>query len=285
MSEEVVPNQSKAGGRWLLLTSRIVVAIVMSIAVLGLILNLAGIAGVWVVRAYGCTAVTGVAGDTMRALQTVDNGLGRVNMSVQDGRQILTQMNDEVTKLGNQIQANSPVISRINQLVNNDLAPKIENARTTATTVHDAIIKVNSTLVVLNRLSGVSVPSLNNRLGSLSERTQDAKTAVQDLRATVADVKAGIVTKAQAAIMNLTSKIDGILAGVQQTISKYQATVTRTQDRIESTSNTILFLLDLSTILLTLFLLISAAGQALLFYICWRFVRTGHFPSLRVTLT
>ena len=70
-----------------------------------------------------------------------------------------------------------------------------------------------------------------------------------------------------------------------QRSSRVAGTVTHAQDRIVSTSNTILLLIDLSTVLLTLFLLMFAAGQALLMYLCWRYVRTGRFPTLHVTLS
>lgn len=207
-----------------------------------------------------------------------------MNTLVLNGRAIIKQVNDETKMLGNRIQANSPVITRISQLVNNALVLRIENARTASGNIHDAVVAFNALLVSFRHLPGIAVPALNNALSALSERAQEIRAEVQGLSAMVADVKAGIVAKAQTAITNLTGKIDAALVKVQQTISKYQTTVTHTQDRIVSTSNTALFLISLSAVLLTLFSLMFAAGQALLTYVCWRYVRTGRFPTLRVTL-
>ncbi len=285
MSEAVSSKKSKAGKRWLGLATRSVVAMVIFIAAVGFILSLAGIVGIWVAFAPARGAVTDVAATTTHALEIVNNGLGRVNTQVQDARQTLTRVNDEAAKLGNRIQANSPVVSALSQRVDNDLAPRIENARTTAFAIHDAVVSFNSTLAALNRLPGVTVPTLNNELGVVSERAQEAQTAVQDLRTTVADVKAGIVTKAQEAVTHLTARIDAPLARIQATVNKYQATVTHAQARVVSTRDTIFLLIVVSAVALTLILAAFVAGQVLLMYVCWRYVRTGRFPSLRVTLT
>jgi len=284
MGEAVALKPSKAGRRWLHIAMRILVAIVMFIAVLGFILNLAGIVGIWLAFAPARSNVTDVAGTMTHTLETVDNGLGHVTGQVQDARQSLARVNDAAAQLGNHVQANSPAVSTLSQLVDNDLAPRIENARMTASTIHDAVVAVNSTLVALNRLPGVNVPSLNNELGAVSERAQEAQAAAQDLRTTVADVKAGIVTNAQEAVTNLTTRIDAALARIQATVNKYQAPVTHAQARVVSTRDTALLLIVVSAVSLTIILAAFAAGQLLLIYLCWRYVRTGRFPSLRVTL-
>jgi hypothetical protein len=58
--------------------------------------------------------------------------------------------------------------------------------------------------------------------------------------------------------------------------------VTRTQKRVTATSNAVLLPIDVGTVSLTLLFIIFAIGLVLLMWVCWPFVRTGHFPSLRV---
>ena len=58
--------------------------------------------------------------------------------------------------------------------------------------------------------------------------------------------------------------------------------MTRTQQRVTATSNAVLLLIDVGTVSLTLLFIIFAIGLVLLIWVCWQFVRTGHFPSLRV---
>ncbi len=283
MSEAVSSKKSKAGRRWLNIATRILAAVIIFIAAIGFILSLAGIVGLWSAYAPARSGVTSVAATTTHALEIVDNGLGRVNNLVQDARQSLTRVNDAAAKLGNRIQANSPVLSALSQLVDNDLAPRIENARTTAFTIHDAVVSFNSTLAVLNRLPGVTVPTLNGTLSAVSDRAQEAQAAVQDLRTTVANVKAGTVTKAEEAVTNLTSRIDDPLERIQATVIKYKATAKQAQARVVSTRDTILTLIVVAAVSLTIILLAFAAGQALLIYLCWLYVRTGRLPSVRIT--
>ncbi|HEX6551655.1 MAG TPA: hypothetical protein VF026_02750 [Ktedonobacteraceae bacterium] len=285
MSEAISSNQSKAGKRWLNIATRVLVAVIMVIAVVGFIGNVAGLVGVWVVRAPAHSSVTDVTATTTHSLGIVDNGLTRVNTQVQDARQTITQVNNEAANLGDHIQANSPLVTRLSQLVDNTLAPRIENARATASTIHDAVVSFNGVLVALNRLPATTAPRLNDEIGSVSVRAQEAQAAVQDMRATLAAIKAGTVTKAEAAVTQLTSRIDAALARIQAIVNKYQAKVTDTQTRITSASNTLLLLIDVLVVSLTLLFIIYAAGLVLLMYFCWLYVRTGRFPSLRVAIT
>ncbi len=285
MSEAVSTKKSQAGRRWLNIATRILAGVVIFITAVGFLLSLAGIAGIWSAYGPARSGVTAVAATATHALGIVDNGLGRVNTLVQDARQSLTRVNDEAAKLGNRVQANSPVVSALSQLVDTDLAPRIENARMTAFAIHDSVVAFNSTLSALNRLPGVTVPTLSGALSGVSDRAQEAQTAVQDLRTTVANVKAGTVTKAEEAVTNLTGRIDAALARIQATVNKYQATVTNAQARVVSTRETVLTLHVVASVSLTIILLAFAAGQVLLIYLCWLYVRTGRFPSLRIKLT
>jgi hypothetical protein len=285
MSEAISSNQSKAGKRWLSIATRILVAVIIVIAAVGFIVNAAGLVGVWVARAPTSSGVTDVTATTTHALGIVDNGLTRVNTQVQDARQTITRVNNAAASLGDRIQAHSPLVTRLSQQVENDLSPRIEKAQATASTIHDAVVSFNGVLVVLNRLPAITAPRLNDELGTVSQRAQEAQTAVQDLRATLAAMKAGTVTKAEAAVTQLTSRIDAALARIQAIVNKYQAKVTDTQARITSISNTLLLLINVLVVSLTLLFIIFAAGLVLLMYVCWRYVRTGRFPSLRVVST
>jgi membrane protein implicated in regulation of membrane protease activity len=282
MNEVVSSKPSRAGRRWLNIVGRILVTLLMLLAVLGFLISVAGIAGVWVARSYAHNAVIDVTTVTTKTLTVVNNGLVRVNTQVQDARQKVTQVNDAAAKLGNRIQANSPLADKFNQLVSTNLAPSLEKVSTTAAAVHDAVVSLNSKLEVLNRLPNIQVPTLTNQLSAVSDRAQEAQSAVEDMRTSLTDVKSGLVTTVGAAVTQRTARIDTALARIQDTVNTYQATVTRTQQRVTATSNAVLLLIDVGVVSLTLLFIIFAIGLVLLLWVCWQFVRTGHFPSLRV---
>lgn len=280
MSEDVSLHSAKAG--WPSIVARVLVAVLMVITLLGFLLNVVVLVGVWTAYPPTRNAVTGITATVTRALTAMDNGLTRANTQVQSVRQSVNSVNDAAVQMGNHVQANSPLVSALSQRINDELAPRVENVRATATAIHDNVLTMNSTLVTLNRLPGISVPTLDNVLGTVSDRAQEAQAAVQDLRVTLAEIRAGTIATAETAIMQLTARIDAPLARIQDTANRYQAKVIATQKRVESISNTILFGLVAIAVSLTLLLLIFEVALVLLLYVCFLYVRTGRFPSLRV---
>jgi len=258
------------------------VALLLVLAVFGFIISVAGIAGVWYARSQARNAVIDVTAVTTKTLTAVNNGLVRLNTQVQEARQKVTQVNDAAAKLGNRIDASNPLVNTFDQLVGTTLAPSLEKVSTAATAVHDAVVALNSKLELLNRLPNVQVPTLTDQLSAVSDRAQEAQTAVQDLQTSLADVKSGLVTTVVAAVTQRTARIDSALARIQDAVNTYQSTVTRTQQRVTTTCNAVLLLIDVGTVSLTLLFIIFAIGLVLLLWVCWQFVRTGHFPSLRV---
>jgi hypothetical protein len=285
MSEVVSSKQSNTGRHWLHIAARVLVAVFMVIAAAGFILSLSAVTGVWYVRAPTRAGVTDVTTTVTKALDKVDSGLARVNTQVRDARQLLAQVNNAATKLGIRVQANSPLVTKLSQVVDTSLTPAIDKANTTASAVHDAVVTVNSALVAVNRLTGASVPALDNALAAVSQRAQEAEAAVQDLRVTLANLKTGLVTKAQDAVTKVTSRIDAALARIQGIVNTYQAKVKGLEVRVTRASNNLLLLFDVSAVSLTILLIIFLAGLVLLEYFCWIFVRTGHFPTLRVEIS
>jgi len=286
MSEDVSlkspTKTAKASNRWLDIIKRILVGVVMVLAVLGLLVNVSELVGIWAAYGPARSGVTDVSNTVTQALQVANKGLTRVNGYVQTARQTLTQVNDQATQLGDRVQASSPLVTALSQRVDTKLAPILEQAQTTAATIHDAVLKVNSALLAINRFPGVTVPTLSNQLGTVSDRAQEAESAVQDLRVTLANIKAGAVTKAETAVMQITSRIDAPLARIQSLVNTYQAKAVQAQDRVSSTTNTILTLLLVTAVSLTLLLIIVAVALLLLIYVCWQYIRRGRFPSLRV---
>lgn len=64
-----------------------------------------------------------------------------MNGSVQTARQAFTQVNDVATQLGDRAQTSSPLITALSQRVDTKLDPVLENGRTTAVAIHDAVLK------------------------------------------------------------------------------------------------------------------------------------------------
>ncbi len=278
------PQPAPTGHRWLDIVKRILVGIVMVLALVGLLVDMAGLVGVWAAYGPAHDGVITVSNTLQQGLQAVDKGLTSADGYVTTARQTLTQVNTEVAQLGDRAQSNSPVLNELSQRVETKLGPAVDKAQTTASSIHDAALKVNGALETLNRFPNVNVPTLSDQLVAISDRAQEAQSAMQDLQVTLANAKSGAITKVETAITQITAKIDAPLAKIQSLINTYQAKVTDAQERVTSTTNTILTLLLVLAISLTILCIIVAAALLLLFLVCLQFVIHGHFPSLRVVV-
>jgi hypothetical protein len=75
------------------------------------------------------------------------------------------------------------------------------------------------------------------------------------------------------------------LARIQSLVTTYQGKVANAHGRVSSTTDTILTWLLVTAIALTLLFIIVAAALLLLIFVCWQYIRHGHFPSLRIATT
>ena len=63
---------------------------------------------------------------------------------------------------------------------------------------------------------------------------------------------------------------------------KYQAAVAQKRQQVTDLSHTVLRAINLLVLSLTALFLLVAAGQMLLIYLFWQYVRRGRLPLLRV---
>jgi len=79
-----------------------------------------------------------------------------------------------------------------------------------------------------------------------------------------------------------TTKIDNVLARIKSTAVRFQAAVVQKRQRLTDLWHRMLRAINLLVLSLTALFLVVAAGQVLLIYVLWRYVRRGRFPVLRV---
>ena len=280
---EATPLQTpKSANRVWVVVKRILAAIVILIATIGLALSVAGLVGVWVARGSARDTVTALSTALNGTLAAVDQALARVGARADQGRQALARVNNAASKLGDRIEEGSPALNALASAVRDDLAPKIADTRAQAATLRDGVVSVNAMLETLNRTSFIAVPTLTDELSAVSERVEAAQSDAQELRASIAEARAGASANLVAAVTARTIAIDNGLAQIQAAMGKQQATLAQRQQQVSDLSDTLLRAINLLVLLLTVLFLVFAAGQVLLIYVCWQYIRAGRFPSLRV---
>jgi hypothetical protein len=154
--------------------------------------------------------------------------------------------------------------------------------RAHAAALRDGVVSVNAALETLNTLGFIRVPTLSDKVSVVSERVDAIQSDVQELRLAIDDGTAGASANLVSAVVERTMKIDNLLMQIKSTTVQYQAAVTQKKQQVTDLSRKLVRAINLTVLLLTALLLVVAAGQVLLIYVCWQYVRQGRFPLLQV---
>ena len=149
--------------------------------------------------------------------------------------------------------------------------------RAQATALHDRVVAVNAALETLDSLGVISVPTFSDELSAVSERVDAVQSDFQELRAAIDEARTGAVANLVASVTTRTTKIDNVLSQIKSTAVKYQAGVVQKRQQVTDLSHRILRAINLFVLSLTALFLVVAAGQVVLIYVLWQYVRTGRF--------
>jgi hypothetical protein len=279
------PNQhqltnGRASGVWVVL-QRVIAVVVILIATIAFLANAAGLIGVWVIREPTRDAVTKLSIFVNEKLGIVDQALARASTRATESRQALSLVNDAASKLGDRLEESRPLLTALTDAARENLAPKIAEMRAQAIVLHDGAVSVNASLETLDTLGFTNVPTFTDELSAVSERIDAAQANVQELRAAIDEAQSGASARLVSAVTKRTIIIDNVLAQIQSTAVTYQATVAQKRQRVSEVANTVVRVITLLVLLLTALFLVNAAGQVLLIYVCWQYVRRGNFPLLK----
>jgi len=269
------------GSTWSLL-KRLVAAIVILIATIAFFANAAGLGGIWIVRRPAQDSVTALSTLVNDKLGVIDQGLTRIGTQVEESRLALIQVNNLANQLGDRLEEASPRVTELIRSAGDDLAPKIADARVKAAQLHDAAVSINAVLETIDRLGFVNVPTFGDELSTVSQRIDAAQAKVQELRDAIDQARAGAAANLIAAVVTRTTRINDALTQIKSSTIKYQAAVAHKRQQVTKLSQRLSLAITLLVLLLTAFFLTVAAGQLLLIYLCWQYLRRGSLSSLRI---
>jgi chromosome segregation ATPase len=216
-------------------------------------------------------------------LGITDQALTQVGTRADEGRQALTRVNDAASKLSDRFEENSPVLTAQTRAAGNDLAPRIADLRTQGGALRDGVLAVNAALETLDSLGFIAIPIFGDELSAVSERVDAVQGHVQELRVAIDEARTGVSANLVAAATSQTTKIDNVLAQIKSTVMKYRTAVAQKRQQVNDVSHRMLRAINLFVLSMTALFLVVAAGQVLLIYVCWQYVRRGRLPLLRVT--
>ena len=261
----------------------------IALAVLFIGLSLLGIFGAWFVDRKATDVALKGFGLIEVGIGVVDAGVGRVDDLITTSRTEVRQASETITAAGAQAQANSPVLSALNERLETSLAPRIAQMQQVLAPVRDAVGNVANAVSLLNSLPMMAdraprLAALDEAFNRLEELSADTTQLRGTLRTLVVEQKSDIAPGTVAALKGLTQRIDTRLGDVQANVQAVRADVAALKDRLTKRQSRLLFVFNLLALLSTLMLAWILYTQVVVIRHHWARVRPPR-PDRRSAMT
>jgi prefoldin subunit 5 len=213
--------------------------LVVIVAVVVILLSLAGIGGAWWLGSTLSDATLKIFSVIQTGTEVVDSAVGRVDTLIQTGRSEVQQAGEMVNTVASNLQENRPVLTALSDRLESRLGPAVDKIQEAIAPVHDALVTVSAVLSFAN-----SIPFVQERaprLDQLEQTTTRLSTLAADvlqlrttLRAAVTEQANQLTQQAATALTDLTTRIDNGLASIQSDVQALQAEVTALQARLQT---------------------------------------------------
>lgn len=250
------------------------------IAVLVILLSVAGIVGAWWLN----RTATDV---TLTAFAVIDTGVGvaeaginRVDTFVQDGRTEVQQAEETIAAVGANLQENSPVLTALSNRLQTRLAPTVENIRQAIAPVRQALVNVSTVVEVTASIPGMSeraprLARLDQAFDQLEQTAADVRQLDDTLRTSVVEGKNQLTQEAVTTMTGITTRVDTRLAEAQAAVDEVQSDIDTFQVEMDDTESRLLLIYNLAALAMTLLMFWLIYSQVVVIRHHWRGLRDG----------
>ena len=250
---------------------RVVAAIFMVVAVVGILAALAGMVAVWAVRARWTS-------DALVALDRLESDLGAADGALQEiGPRLAASRGglDAISRVagGASDKLGQPRVVELAQGVEGKLSEIDGKVQEVNDRLRQAEAGINNLVELVNKLPGVEVPVLDVKLlDGVSGLLSDANGRLAEL----ADEATGgkvTVTREMDGIQQTVQQVRGDLSAVESSASEAGARLVAAQDALRTWAEQLPAMLQRAAVMLTVGLLWFVAGQVGLFMWMWSVYR------------
>jgi hypothetical protein len=234
-------------------------AVASTVAVLFIALSLFGIVGVWLVDRRATEIALKGFGLIETAVGVINAGVARMDGLIATSRTEVRQTSETITAVGARAEANSPVLTALNERLETSLAPRIGQMQQALAPVRDAVAAIGNAVSLANSLPMVAdraprLAALDETFNRLEQLSADSTQLRSTLRALAGAQKSQVAAETVAALTTLTQRIDTRLGEVQAGVQGVQADIAALQLRLDARKSRLLFLFNLLALLMTLML-------------------------------
>jgi hypothetical protein len=236
--------------------------VVIVISVLVLLLSLGGVVGSWVLRSRVAGVIGDVAALADTTLQRAQDAADRVNSQLDQTQSTISTISTTITTIGDKVEDNNVVLQAIDQIAGTSLSPAVDNISNTANDLYNKVVAVNSKVETLSRIPpfrsrGDILDKVNNVLNGVIQMGQD----LANFRQGVSEAKSSVTQRTVAVLTAPLTRIDNTLQSIQTAVGGVQQTLSDVQASLTTFHSTLIFWLNIETIVMTLLLLWIAVSQ------------------------
>ena len=256
---------------------KILAILVIVICVVFIIASLAGVYYSWSLNTPMTKAITGTLTGVERVLEVADTSLERVNTRLGEAQANVDTIEENVETAGDTLSESSIVYEVLDRTVGDELFPKIVAAQETVAALAGSVVAFNDTLVAMNEVPFVEVPTITEELETASENLTAIQNDVEETRAELRAIREEAISKPVTAITSRTSRISDRLESAQTALTTTHGNFGENLVTIGEIKDRVPGIFDLISIALTIVFLWVALGQAGLIVLAWGSFQ-GHSP-------
>lgn len=250
------------------------------IAVLVIVLSVAGIAGAWWLNRIATDVTLTAFSVVDTGVSVAEAGVSRVDSLVQDGRTEVQQAEETITTVGTNLQENSPVLTALSARLQTRLAPTIENIQQAIAPVREALRTVSNIVTIATAIPGMSeraprLERLDQAFTQMEQTAADIKQLDDTLRASVVEGKNQLTQEAVTTLTGITTRVDTRLAEAEAAVDQVQSDIDVFQVEMDETESRLLLIYNLAALGATLLMLWLIYSQVVVIRHHWRGLRGG----------
>jgi len=249
-----------------------VVAIILSIVVL--LAGIGGVVGLWVLNSSAHDLTSAIFSPIQSGLDTANTGLSNVNTHVTNGRDRISNAQQFVGQLGQNTTSNGTVLGAISDTVATRLEPQLEQAQESISNTLDFVTGVNQSIVAVNRLPGVDLPTLSDARQALQPRASTLGDKVQGLRTDLQSMVQGRLQITADRVNSLLMDLDSTLQNIQTSVTTFNGKVQQVQTKITDLESNITTWITVGWLVGTILCLWVVVSQVIMIRYGWSLIRS-----------
>ncbi len=245
------------------------------IGAVGLVLLLVGTIAVWAVNEPVTDLLTTTIATVVTPLERAEAGLQQVNTTLDSAQAAVQQLQDTVATIGVDMKADSVVLRALGSLVGEDLKASVDRALQALEQVRSTVATIDGILQGLDRLPMVTLPDWVQDVSAAIDELERVGQQIQETVTALDALRTGAIDKAVTSVTEKAAALESRLANVQARTQAAQAAVSNLVTTLQGWQARLPGLIDLVSVLLTVFLLLMAVGQWALLSLGWSHLKVG----------